>query len=128
METSRTRIQQVRLQAPQGIQLFVMYAWSDEGQRHTDADCMPQWCSFKWPGRQEDAGPEAAGASETQGLPEEGMTKLYGQWQTRPWAAPVAAGGLVPKNERGNVHAPPFAAALPVVGQHTNTFRVLQIT
>ncbi|KAK9840463.1 hypothetical protein WJX74_010195 [Apatococcus lobatus] len=66
----------------------------------------------------EDPGPEATGVSETQGLPEEGMTKLYGQWQTRPWAAPVAAGGLVPKNERGNVHAPPFAAALPVGTVH----------
>lgn len=53
------------------------------------------------------------------------MTKLYGQWQTRPWAAPVAAGGLVPKNERGNVHAPPFAAALPVVSLNITPLRIL---
>ncbi|KAK9858829.1 hypothetical protein WJX84_000716 [Apatococcus fuscideae] len=66
----------------------------------------------------EDVAEEAAGALETQGLPEEGMTKLYGQWQTRVWAAPIASGGLVPKNERGNVHAPPFASALPVGTVH----------
>ena len=42
-------------------------------------------------------------------------TRLYGRWQTRAWAAPVATGGIVPKNERGNVHVPPFAPALPEV-------------
>lgn len=40
-------------------------------------------------------------------------TSLYGIWQTKPWVPPAAAGGKVPRNERGNVEVPPFAAALP---------------
>lgn len=39
--------------------------------------------------------------------------ELYGPWQTRPWAPPAACDGIVPRNERGNVEVPPFAAALP---------------
>ncbi|GAB4822170.1 hypothetical protein N2152v2_009216 [Parachlorella kessleri] len=46
------------------------------------------------------------------------LTCLYGVWQTKPWAPPAAAGGKVPRNERGNVEAPPFAAALPVGTVH----------
>lgn len=38
---------------------------------------------------------------------------LYGHWQTEPWQPPAAAGGRVPRNERGNVEVPPFARALP---------------
>ena len=45
------------------------------------------------------------------------QTRLYGKWQTQPWAPPKAEGGIVPKNERGTVHCPPLAAALPQVRQ-----------
>lgn len=38
---------------------------------------------------------------------------LYGRWQTIPWVPPVAEGGVVPKNERGNVECPPLASSLP---------------
>lgn len=41
------------------------------------------------------------------------MTKLYGEWQTDAYELPTASGGIVPKNERGNVEAPPFVNALP---------------
>lgn len=44
---------------------------------------------------------------------EMGMNRIYGVWQTRPWAAPAARGGQVPKNERGQVDCPPFSLALP---------------
>lgn len=44
--------------------------------------------------------------------------ELYGPWQTRPWAPPAAADGVVPRNDRGNVEAPPFAAALPAGTVH----------
>eukprot|EP00250_Pteridium_aquilinum_P013717 c21528_g1_i1 orf=98-3352(+) len=30
-------------------------------------------------------------------------TALFGKWQTEPWHPPPAVGGIVPKNERGNV-------------------------
>jgi hypothetical protein len=39
--------------------------------------------------------------------------KLYGLWQTQEWVAPAAAGGKVPKNERGNVEVPPLTKSLP---------------
>ena len=45
------------------------------------------------------------------------QTRLYGEWQTQPWKAPKAKDGVVPKNERGTVHCPPLAAALPQVRQ-----------
>lgn len=32
-----------------------------------------------------------------------GMTHLFGKWQTRPYIAPLAENGIVPKNERGIV-------------------------
>lgn len=38
---------------------------------------------------------------------------LYGPWQTRPWVPPAAQNGIVPRNERGNVEAPPFSTVLP---------------
>lgn len=41
------------------------------------------------------------------------VTLLYGHWQTEEWKPPVATSGIVPKNERGTVHCPPFASALP---------------
>ena len=37
----------------------------------------------------------------------------YGLWQTKSWKPPPAVGGIVPKNERGNVEVPPFASELP---------------
>ena len=43
------------------------------------------------------------------------VTKMYGLWQTQAWVAPTAVGGVVPKNDRGNVHCPPFASELPKV-------------
>ena len=43
------------------------------------------------------------------------VTKMYGVWQTQAWVAPTAVGGVVPKNDRGNVHCPPFASELPKV-------------
>lgn len=52
----------------------------------------------------EAGGAAAAGAA---------VTLLYGFWQTDPWQPPKAEGGVVPKNERGNVECPPFAKALP---------------
>lgn len=45
-------------------------------------------------------------------------TALYGHWQTEPWEPPAAEGGRVPRNERGNVEAPPFAKALPRGTRH----------
>ncbi|CAN0549327.1 unnamed protein product, partial [Ectocarpus sp. 12 AP-2014] len=33
----------------------------------------------------------------------EGTSKLYGDWQTEPWAPEAAVDGKVPKNEYGNV-------------------------
>lgn len=39
--------------------------------------------------------------------------ELYGPWQTRPWAPPPACNGIVPRNDRGNIEVPPFAAELP---------------
>lgn len=46
------------------------------------------------------------------------VTKLYGEWQTRPWDMPAAEGGCVPKTERGNVNVPPFATRLPAGRRH----------
>ena len=52
--------------------------------------------------------------AQEEGEGEEAATiALYGSWQTRPWAPAAAAGGKVPRNERGNVEVPPFAHALP---------------
>ena len=44
-------------------------------------------------------------------------SRLYGEWQTDPFR-PVAEGGKVPKNSRGNVECPPFAAELPLGTVH----------
>jgi xeroderma pigmentosum group C-complementing protein len=41
------------------------------------------------------------------------MSKFYGEWQTREYTPPGAVDGKVPKNDRGNVEAPPLAATLP---------------
>lgn len=66
--------------------------------------------------------PAVAQADEKKVKPEPGLpesealqTWLYGQWQTVEWHPPVAVDGIVPKNQRGTVHCPPLAAALPVV-------------
>ncbi|KAK9805417.1 hypothetical protein WJX73_002963 [Symbiochloris irregularis] len=53
------------------------------------------------------------GDEETPASPKGPETHLYGLWQTQGWQAPVAMDGIVPKNDRGNVHVPPFASALP---------------
>lgn len=55
------------------------------------------------------------GDDEAPASPKGPETHLYGLWQTQGWQAPVATDGVVPKNERGNVQVPPFAAALPEV-------------
>lgn len=48
-------------------------------------------------------------------VPDALVTKMFGLWQTQAWVAPTAVGGVVPKNDRGNVHCPPFASELPKV-------------
>ena len=48
-------------------------------------------------------------------VPDAMVTKMYGSWQTQAWEARTAVGRVVPKNDRGNVHCPPFAAELPKV-------------
>lgn len=50
----------------------------------------------------------------------EPVSKLYGFWQTAPWEAPVAVGGMVPKNDRGNVEVPPLTQSLPIGTVHIN--------
>lgn len=52
-------------------------------------------------------------AEEEGGGDDPTVTKLYGEWQTRPWEMPAAKDGCVPKTERGNVNVPPFATRLP---------------
>jgi hypothetical protein len=59
------------------------------------------------------APPPAALEEEEGGPAGEGVTRLYGEWQTAAWAPPAARDGVVPKNERGNVNVPPYAQALP---------------
>ena len=54
-------------------------------------------------------------------VPDATVTKMYGHWQTQQWQVPTAVGGVVPKNDRGNVHCPPFASELPKVGLHLVT-------
>ncbi len=48
-------------------------------------------------------------------VPDSMVTKMYGRWQTQQWEVPIAVGGVVPKNDRGNVHCPPLASELPKV-------------
>ena len=54
-----------------------------------------------------------AAANGTSGSANAPEVKLYGYWQTHPWVPPVAQGGIVPKNERGNVEVPPLVKELP---------------
>jgi len=52
-----------------------------------------------------------------------GDIALYGEWQTEPWAPPAAVGGVVPKNDRGNVDL--YGNALPPPGTvHVNLPRI----
>ena len=52
-----------------------------------------------------------------------GDIALYGEWQTEPWTPPAAVGGLVPKNDHGNVDL--YGNALPPPGTvHVNLPRV----
>ena len=53
------------------------------------------------------------------------VTKMYGLWQTQAWVAPTAVGGVVPKNDRSNVHCPPFASELPKVRVHKQPLPIL---
>ena len=50
--------------------------------------------------------------------------ELFGEWQTEAYTPPAAANGIVPKNERGNVEAPPFAKCLPAGTTHIDEPRV----
>lgn len=60
-------------------------------------------------------------------VPDALVTKMYGRWQTRQWEVPTAVGGIVPKNDRGNVHCPPLASELPkVCTLHFSSLTVLQ--
>ncbi|GIL94232.1 hypothetical protein Vretimale_488 [Volvox reticuliferus] len=52
-------------------------------------------------------------AGEAAAAEERPTINLYGRWQTDEWTPPVAEGGVVPKNERGNVECPPLVPALP---------------
>lgn len=55
------------------------------------------------------------------------LSCFYGYWQTEEWTPPAAKDGKVPKNERGNVEVPPFAAALPIGTVHIQLPNVLSI-
>ena len=68
------------------------------------------------------APPPATALEEEEGPAGEGVTRLYGEWQTAAWAPPAARGGVVPKNERGNVNVPPYAQALPAGAQPLGRF------
>ncbi len=59
------------------------------------------------------APPANAFEEEEEGKSTEGVTRLYGEWQTTAWASPAAVDGTVPRNERGNVNVPPYATQLP---------------
>ena len=59
-----------------------------------------------------------AAADGGNGGEQKGMNRLYGHWQTLPWAPEPATDGRVPKNERGQVDVPPFALALPQGARH----------
>lgn len=59
------------------------------------------------------APPANAFEEEEEGKSTEGVTRLYGEWQTTAWAPPAAVDGTVPRNERGNVNVPPYATQLP---------------
>ena len=63
---------------------------------------------------QSQAVPPASGGENDNNDDGEGeMSNFYGIWQTQAWVPPAAVGGIVPKNDRGNVEVPPLAAALP---------------
>jgi xeroderma pigmentosum group C-complementing protein len=60
------------------------------------------------------SGGGAAGADDsTTPAPGQAVVHLYGEWQTEPYELPAAQNGRVPKNDRGNVEAPPLAKVLP---------------
>lgn len=56
---------------------------------------------------------------EAGGADEQLQQLLYGLWQTEPWSPPPAVGGIVPRNEHGNVEVPPLTCALPA-GKYTS--------
>ncbi|KAL0052801.1 hypothetical protein WJX82_007986 [Trebouxia sp. C0006] len=64
---------------------------------------------FKGPAEEEDV----QEATSVIPVPDSMVTKMYGRWQTQQWQVPTAVGGVVPKNDRGNVHCPPLASELP---------------
>lgn len=55
------------------------------------------------------------------------MSGYYAEWQTVPWTPPPAADGKVPKNDRGNIEAPPFAAELPKGTVHVQLPQIAKI-
>ena len=59
-------------------------------------------------------------------VPDSMVTKMYGRWQTQQWEVPTAVGGVVPKNDRGNVHCPPLASELPKV-EHIGLASILAL-
>ncbi|EFJ49372.1 hypothetical protein VOLCADRAFT_89729 [Volvox carteri f. nagariensis] len=74
---------------------------NDEGEEDGDEDVLMLEAAGE--------GSAAAGAADGGGP----TINLYGRWQTDPWVPPVAEGGIVPKNERGNVECPPLVPELP---------------
>lgn len=55
------------------------------------------------------------------------MSRYYAEWQTVPWSPPPAVDGKVPKNERGNIEAPPFATELPKGTVHVQLPQIAKI-
>ncbi|KAI8108137.1 hypothetical protein M9434_006167 [Picochlorum sp. BPE23] len=55
------------------------------------------------------------------------MSSYYAEWQTIPWSPPPAVDGKVPKNERGNIEAPPFATELPKGTVHVQLPQIAKI-
>jgi|AntAceMinimDraft_5_1070358.scaffolds.fasta_scaffold11248_2 xeroderma pigmentosum group C-complementing protein len=55
-----------------------------------------------------------------------GDIAVYGEWQTELWSPPAAVGGIVPKNERGNVDL--YGGASPPPGTvHVNLPRITRV-
>ena len=67
----------------------------------------------------------AAGSNPAEEPP--GDIPLYGEWQTDPWDPPAAKNGVVPKNERGNVHLVGAKALPPPGTTHVNLPRITRV-
>jgi len=64
------------------------------------------------------AGAGGEGEGEGEGEERWGGKELFGEWQTEPWAVPVARDGRVPRSEHGTVECPPLRVCLPVGTVH----------